>query len=369
MAYKRRNMPYQNKKQETTEIVKCPLYCSQCPLVYLRINIPTVHETNPIKVILRGPDGVVVSVWDYHAEGLGFDFLREVLSGPRRLDGDSSKMDFEADQSLKEWAKDKPLSILQLDPADRAVLRIAVVGVVGNWVIVSCSEFVGPNRFRLFSIFSGAVWVVAQVTTGIERSAVNTALEADNRIGRYCLGPDITYGCHRTLPNIDGTGVVTLASVSPLKMAIGLNRFGLTNLEKETTDLLQLLAPLLHQCWEFIEDGAEYINAKGRNSVLAEHHSSIPPLTLNSVFPLTDIDYIVKTENAVIISDDRLMYLAVTHKWGVGNDPEVLLPNRFLVFAPRYILSPQGPLMPFTSARYFLLEAAHRCHFPTLNRG
>lgn len=27
--------------------------------------------------------------------------------------------------SLNEWAKDKPLSILQLDPADRAVLKIA----------------------------------------------------------------------------------------------------------------------------------------------------------------------------------------------------------------------------------------------------
>ena len=34
-------------------------------------------------------------------------------------------MEFELDCSLKEWAKDKPLSILQLDPADRAVLRIA----------------------------------------------------------------------------------------------------------------------------------------------------------------------------------------------------------------------------------------------------
>jgi len=34
-------------------------------------------------------------------------------------------MDFELDRSLKEWVKDKPLSILQLDPADRAVLRIA----------------------------------------------------------------------------------------------------------------------------------------------------------------------------------------------------------------------------------------------------
>lgn len=32
-------------------------------------------------------------------------------------------------ESLSEWAKDKPLSILQLDPADRAVLRIA-----GEWI-------------------------------------------------------------------------------------------------------------------------------------------------------------------------------------------------------------------------------------------
>lgn len=38
---------------------------------------------------------------------------------------DDRKMEFENDFSLKEWAKDKPLSILQLDPADRAVLRIA----------------------------------------------------------------------------------------------------------------------------------------------------------------------------------------------------------------------------------------------------
>lgn len=38
---------------------------------------------------------------------------------------DDKKMEFENDFSLKEWAKDKPLSILQLDPADRAVLRIA----------------------------------------------------------------------------------------------------------------------------------------------------------------------------------------------------------------------------------------------------
>ena len=34
-------------------------------------------------------------------------------------------MDFELDSTLEEWAKDKPISILQLDPVDRAVLRIA----------------------------------------------------------------------------------------------------------------------------------------------------------------------------------------------------------------------------------------------------
>jgi len=28
-------------------------------------------------------------------------------------------------RALEEWARDKPLSILQLDPADRAVLKIA----------------------------------------------------------------------------------------------------------------------------------------------------------------------------------------------------------------------------------------------------
>lgn len=44
-----------------------------------------------------------------------------------------SAMDFDSDQSLKEWAKDKPLSILQLDPADRAVLRIAGMTLV-SWL-------------------------------------------------------------------------------------------------------------------------------------------------------------------------------------------------------------------------------------------
>lgn len=34
-------------------------------------------------------------------------------------------MEFEKDPSLKEWAREQPLTILALDPADRAVLRIA----------------------------------------------------------------------------------------------------------------------------------------------------------------------------------------------------------------------------------------------------
>ncbi|KAI5732201.1 hypothetical protein M8J77_023239 [Diaphorina citri] len=49
-------------------------------------------------------------------------------------------MDFDKDQSLKEWAKDKPLSILQLDPADRAVLRIAAK---------ECESFIYIRDFQL----------------------------------------------------------------------------------------------------------------------------------------------------------------------------------------------------------------------------
>lgn len=35
------------------------------------------------------------------------------------------ELDYHFGLTLEEWARDKPLSILQLDPADRAVLRIA----------------------------------------------------------------------------------------------------------------------------------------------------------------------------------------------------------------------------------------------------
>lgn len=52
-------------------------------------------------------------------------WLRNLFKVKGVFNPDSAAMDFDTDESLKEWAKDKPLSILQLDPADRAVLRIA----------------------------------------------------------------------------------------------------------------------------------------------------------------------------------------------------------------------------------------------------
>lgn len=45
------------------------------------------------------------------------------------------ELDYHFGLTLEEWARDKPLSILQLDPADRAVLRIA-----GKIVIYNHSE-------------------------------------------------------------------------------------------------------------------------------------------------------------------------------------------------------------------------------------
>lgn len=65
-------------------------------------------------------------------------------------------------ESLAEWAKDKPLSILQLDPADRAVLRIAgehtkyyddklYIRLLGIWVL-GCQEY---NRLLLVRKYIG----------------------------------------------------------------------------------------------------------------------------------------------------------------------------------------------------------------------
>lgn len=34
-------------------------------------------------------------------------------------------MDFDKDPTLQEWTREQPLAVLQLDSADRAVLRIA----------------------------------------------------------------------------------------------------------------------------------------------------------------------------------------------------------------------------------------------------
>lgn len=39
-------------------------------------------------------------------------------------------MEFENDTSLKEWTREQPLTILALDPADRAVLRIAGTSLI-----------------------------------------------------------------------------------------------------------------------------------------------------------------------------------------------------------------------------------------------
>ncbi|CAD0205087.1 unnamed protein product [Chrysodeixis includens] len=60
-------------------------------------------------------------------------------------------MEFENDFSLKEWAKDKPLSILQLDPADRAVLRIAGwlhsrSFTIMGWEIPSLEQLLAKKR-------------------------------------------------------------------------------------------------------------------------------------------------------------------------------------------------------------------------------
>ncbi|CAH0551942.1 unnamed protein product [Brassicogethes aeneus] len=37
----------------------------------------------------------------------------------------STKMEFDKDPTLQEWTREQPLSVLALDSADRAVLRIA----------------------------------------------------------------------------------------------------------------------------------------------------------------------------------------------------------------------------------------------------
>jgi len=46
-------------------------------------------------------------------------------SGCLPADALDDALDYPYGLTLEEWARDKPLSILQLDPADRAVLRIA----------------------------------------------------------------------------------------------------------------------------------------------------------------------------------------------------------------------------------------------------
>jgi hypothetical protein len=70
-------------------------------------------------------------------------------------------MEFDFDGSLKEWAKDKPLSILQLDPADRAVLRIAGKLVHRKCILYGCvTSFVRLTLLWQSSHLTSIIWWV-----------------------------------------------------------------------------------------------------------------------------------------------------------------------------------------------------------------
>ncbi|EFX86425.1 hypothetical protein DAPPUDRAFT_97928 [Daphnia pulex] len=78
--------------------------------------------------------------FDYGAYG------RSNLSASSPTD---QELDYHYGLSLEEWARDKPLSILQLDPADRAVLRIAAgVRDTLRRILLSAVGFVGCGRAR-----------------------------------------------------------------------------------------------------------------------------------------------------------------------------------------------------------------------------
>ncbi|KAJ0171559.1 hypothetical protein K1T71_013109 [Dendrolimus kikuchii] len=88
-------------------------------------------------------------------------------------------MEFENDFSLKEWAKDKPLSILQLDPADRAVLRIAG----RRWDLEGEPPTLppGPGATRLCTGWSheaqvGHHWPPSSYATRTRRQELNTVI-------------------------------------------------------------------------------------------------------------------------------------------------------------------------------------------------
>ncbi|CAH2019973.1 unnamed protein product [Acanthoscelides obtectus] len=50
-------------------------------------------------------------------------------------------MDFDKDPTLQEWTREQPLSVLALDSADRAVLRIAETAIASNtWSDISCID-------------------------------------------------------------------------------------------------------------------------------------------------------------------------------------------------------------------------------------
>lgn len=61
--------------------------------------------------------------------GLLFHRLQEMASEMERVVVSSAddKLDNNFGLKLEEWTRDKPISILRLDPSDRAVLRIASI--------------------------------------------------------------------------------------------------------------------------------------------------------------------------------------------------------------------------------------------------
>ncbi|KAL1137984.1 hypothetical protein AAG570_009679 [Ranatra chinensis] len=79
---------------------------------------------------------------------------------------DPNKFTGNKDISLQQHTINQPLQWRPHQLVTHSGLRLTTGGDKDHlvWSVVSCSEFVGPNRFRLVAIFSGAVWAVVHVT-------------------------------------------------------------------------------------------------------------------------------------------------------------------------------------------------------------
>lgn len=60
-------------------------------------------------------------------------------------------MDFDKDPTLKEWTREQPLSVLTLDSADRAVLRIA--GKMFIIIINNSKRVHQKQKKNIFTVF------------------------------------------------------------------------------------------------------------------------------------------------------------------------------------------------------------------------